>query len=116
MIEETHYKVLKILAQNSTISQRELASELGVSLGKTNYCLQALLQKGMIKASNFKNNKNKLAYAYLLTPMGIEQKSKLTLEFLQRKRQEYEVLKREIDQLTKEIENQPSEDVTMDKL
>lgn len=113
---ETHYKVLKILAQNSTISQRELACELGVSLGKTNYCLQALLQKGMIKASNFKNNKNKMAYAYLLTPMGIEQKSKMTIEFLQRKRQEYEALKHEIDQLAKEIEKLPSQDVTIGKL
>ena len=101
---ETHYKVLKILAENSTISQRELASELGVSLGKTNYCLQALLQKGMIKASNFKNNKNKMAYAYLLTPSGIEQKSKLTLEFLQRKRLEFEALKIELEELSREVD------------
>lgn len=101
---ETHYKVLKILAKNSTISQRELASELGVSLGKTNYCLQALLKKGMIKASNFKNNKNKMAYAYLLTPSGIEQKSKLTLEFLQRKRLEFEALKIELEELSKEVD------------
>lgn len=104
---ETHYKVLRILADNATISQRELADELGVSLGKTNYCLKALLQRGLIKASNFKNNKNKMAYAYLLTPSGIEQKSKLTLEFLQRKRAEYEALKQEIEQLAEEAQSDP---------
>jgi EPS-associated MarR family transcriptional regulator len=101
---ETHYKVLKILSQNSTISQRELASELGVSLGKANYCLQALLQTGMIKANNFKNNRNKIAYAYLLTPSGIEQKRKLTLEFLQRKRLEFEALRIELEELSIEVE------------
>ncbi|MFT5276199.1 MAG: EPS-associated MarR family transcriptional regulator [Saprospiraceae bacterium] len=101
---EMHYKVLKILSQNSTISQRELANELGVSLGKTNYCLQALLQKGMIKASNFKNNKNKIAYAYLLTPSGVEHKSTLALEFLQRKRLEFEALKIELEELSREVE------------
>ena len=104
---ETHYKVLRILADNATISQRELADELGVSLGKTNYCLKALLQRGLIKASNFKNNKNKMAYAYLLTPSGIEQKSKLTIEFLQRKRAEYEALKHEIEQLAEEAQSDP---------
>ena len=104
MSEETHYKVLSILEQNSTISQRELAQELGVSLGKTNYCLKALLQKGLIKANNFKNNKNKMAYFYILTPKGIEEKSDLTVKFLQRKRQEYEVLRQEIDALAKEAE------------
>jgi EPS-associated MarR family transcriptional regulator len=101
---EIHYKVLKILSKNSTISQRELANELGVSLGKTNYCLQDLLQKGMIKASNFKNNNNKIAYAYLLTPSGVEQKSKLALEFLQRKRLEFEALKIELEELSREVE------------
>jgi EPS-associated MarR family transcriptional regulator len=105
---ETHYKVLRILADNSTISQRALADQLGVSLGKTNYCLKALLQKGLIKASNFKNNKDKMAYAYLLTPSGIEQKSKLTIEFLQRKRLEYEALKQEIEQLAKEANSELS--------
>ncbi|MFT5609533.1 MAG: EPS-associated MarR family transcriptional regulator [Arenicella sp.] len=100
--KETHYKVLKILSQNSTISQRELANELGVSLRETNYCLQTLLQKGMIKASNFKNNKNKIAYAYLLTPCGVEQKSKMTLEFLQGKEREFEALKIELEELSRE--------------
>ena len=68
MLKSTHLKVLKIIEDNPDISQRELAKELGVSLGKTNYCLKALLQKGLIKAENFKNNKNKQAYFYLLTP------------------------------------------------
>ena len=106
MIEETHYKVLKILERNATISQRELADELDISLGKTNYCLKALVKKGLIKANNFKNNKNKIAYAYLLTPKGIEEKSSLTIEFLKRKRAEYELLKQEIESLNAEVNEQ----------
>lgn len=107
---ETHYKVLRILVENSTISQRELADQLGVSLGKTNYCLKALLQRGLIKARNFKNNKNKMAYAYLLTPSGLDQKSKLTLEFLQLKRVEYAVLKQEIELLAKKAQSDPADE------
>ena len=103
MTEDTHYKVLKILEQNPQITQRELASELGISLGKANYCLKALVSKGLVKARNFKNKKNKLAYSYLLTPKGIEQKTSLTLSFLDRKREEYEALEREIDILTREV-------------
>ena len=106
MIEETHYKVLKILERNATISQRELADELDISLGKTNYCLKALVKKGLIKANNFKNNKNKIAYAYLLTPKGIEEKCSLTVEFLKRKRAEYKLLKQEIESLSAEVSEQ----------
>lgn len=100
--EEAHFKVLRAIDANPSSSQRELAKQLGISLGKTNYCLQALLEKGWIKAKNFKNNKNKIAYRYLLTPKGIDQKAKLTLRFLDRKRAEYEALKHEIEQLRKE--------------
>ena len=102
MSEYTHYKVLKILEQNPQVSQRELASELGVSLGKVNYCLKALIEKGLVKANNFKNSSNKLAYVYVLTPSGIEAKAKISMEFLQRKMEEYEVLGVEIEQLKKE--------------
>ncbi|MEH6604191.1 MAG: MarR family EPS-associated transcriptional regulator [Pseudomonadales bacterium] len=103
MTEETHYKVLKLLEQNPQISQRELAVQLGVSLGKVNYCLKALMDKGWVKANNFKNNNNKSAYAYLLTPSGIEKKGSLTIQFLKRKITEYEQLKTEIEELKREV-------------
>ena len=99
---ETHYKVLRHLEANPEITQRELAQELGVSLGKANYCLKALIQKGWVKANNFKNNKNKAAYAYLLTPKGIEQKAQITVRYLKTKMNEYEALKQEIEQLKAE--------------
>lgn len=103
MSEDTHYKVLKIIEGNPEITQRELAGELGVSLGKANYCLKSLMEKGWVKANNFKNSNNKLAYAYLLTPRGIEQKTALTLHFLKRKMTEYEQLRQEIEEMQKEV-------------
>ena len=103
MIGDTHFRVLKIVEANPQITQRKLADELGVSLGKVNYCLKSLIEKGWIKASNFKNSKNKLAYAYLLTPRGIEGKAGMTIRFLKRKMAEYEALKEEIDQLRDDI-------------
>ena len=102
MPEDTHYKVLKILEHNPQVSQRELANELGVSLGKANYCLKALIEKGLVKANNFKNSANKLAYFYVLTPRGIEAKAKISVRFLQRKMEEYEALGEEIEQLKRE--------------
>jgi len=104
---ETHLKVLRCLEENPEITQRELAQELGVSLGKVNYCLKALIQKGWIKANNFKNSKNKSAYAYLLTPKGIERKAQITVRYLRWKLQEYEMLKKEIDQLKTEVGDHP---------
>ena len=103
MTEDAHYQVLKILEQNPQISQRELAREMGVSLGKVNYCLQALMKKGLVKASNFKNSSNKIAYFYVLTPRGIEAKAKISARFLQRKLGEYEALKTEIEELQLEL-------------
>jgi EPS-associated MarR family transcriptional regulator len=88
------------------MSQRDLARELGVSLGKVNYCLQALIKKGWIKASNFTNSHNKAAYMYLLTPRGIEQKASLTVRFLQAKMREYEALRAEIKQIRREAKLQ----------
>ena len=104
MEKESHLKVLRILETNPQISQRELSEALGVSLGKTNYCLKALLDKGLIKIQNFRNSNNKLAYSYLLTPHGIEQKAHMTLRYLQKKTQEYDLLRLEIVELKREIE------------
>lgn len=103
MSEDTHYNVLKLIEENPRITQRELALALGVSLGKVNYCLKAVLEKGWVKANNFKNSNNKMAYAYLLTPKGIEAKTALSLQFLKKKMKEYEQLKQEISQLQKTL-------------
>ena len=83
-MEESHYRLLRLLDSSPNLSQRELARELGVSLGKVNYCVNALIEKGWVKARNFRNSNNKLAYAYLLTPRGIEQKAAITVYFLRR--------------------------------
>ena len=103
MPEEIHYHVLKLIEKNPSITQRELASELGVSVGKANYCMKALIDKGWVKASNFKNSNKKLAYFYILTPSGIEQKAKITVNFLKRKMNDYEELKQEIEMLQNEV-------------
>jgi len=100
--EEIHYKILKALEENPELSQRELAGKMNLSLGKINFCVNALMEKGWIKARNFKNSKNKLAYLYNLTPNGIEGKAKLTKDFLQRKMYEYDLLTKEIAQLQME--------------
>ena len=99
---EIQYKVMRLLEANPEMSQRDVARELGVSLGKVNYCLQALIQKGWIKATNFKNSHNKAAYMYLLTSRGVEQKAMLTAQFLKRKIREYEELRVEIEQIRQE--------------
>jgi EPS-associated MarR family transcriptional regulator len=101
--EDTYFRVMSILQDNPDVTQRELAEKLGVSLSGLNYCLKALIDKGWVKIQNFSNNKNKLGYAYLLTPTGIVQKASLTSSFLQRKMQEYEVLKQEIKRLKQEV-------------
>ncbi len=103
MNDDIHFRVLKIIYSSPQITQRELADELGVSLGKANYCLKSLIEKGWLKVNNFKNSKNKMAYAYLLTPQGIDGKSKLTVQFLRRKIEEYDRLKREIEELKSEV-------------
>src|SRR5688572_33358497 len=80
--DEYRYKILKRLASDPDVSQRTLAAELGISVGKVNYCLRALMQKGLVKANNFRNNENKRAYLYFLTPKGMEEKSKVTFRLL----------------------------------
>jgi len=102
--EEMRFKVLRALEQQPDLSQRQLADMLGVSLGKANYLLHALLDKGLLKARNFRNSQNKLAYAYLVTPGGLAEKAALTRGYLERKSQEYEALRDEIDKLKLELE------------
>ena len=93
---EDQFKVLRKINKNPKITQREMAKDLGFSLGKLNYCLKALKIKGYIKIDNFKNNPNKINYLYILTPKGISEKTKLTINFMKRKLQEYEDLEKEI--------------------
>lgn len=97
--DNTSYSLLKTLENNPSLSQRDLAKRLGISLGKVNFCINALVEKGCLKVNNFRNSDNKLAYAYLLTPKGVEQKARMTVEFLQIKVQEYERLRAEIEEL-----------------
>ena len=97
--------MLRLLESNPQLSQRELAEALGVSVGKVNYCLNALIDKGLVKIQNFRNNKNKRVYAYLLTPKGIAEKADMTMQFLQRKMVEYELLRDEIERLRLEIDD-----------
>ena len=105
--EEMRFKVLRALEQQPDLSQRQLADMLGVSLGKANYLLHALLDKGLLKARNFRNSQNKLAYAYLITPGGLAEKAALTRGYLERKSQEYEALRDEIERLKAELASSP---------
>ena len=103
--EENRYKLLKLLDENPEMNQREIAFALGMSLGKVNFCLKALVEKGWVKVGNFSRSPNKKAYVYLLTLHGIEEKTKVTLGFLKRKQQEYEDLKKEIELLQNEAKS-----------
>ena len=102
--EAAHYRVLRLIGEQPEISQRELARSLGVSLGKTHYLMKALLEKGLVKADNFRRSDNKLAYAYLLTPKGITAKLELTRAFLRLKEGEYQSALEEIARLRKELQ------------
>ena len=112
MKEAIQYHIFKQVQDNPEITQRELAAKTGLSLGKTNYCLQALINKGLIKATNFKNSKRKSAYLYKLTPKGLEEKARVTCRFLKRKQQEYEELKAELEELRTECEEVPEKDMS----
>ncbi|MDA7552989.1 MarR family EPS-associated transcriptional regulator [Candidatus Pelagibacter sp.] len=96
-VNEDNFNVLRKIDQNPRTSQRELASYLGFSLGKLNYCLKQLKNKGLVKISNFNKNPNKISYIYILTPKGAATKTKLTLNFMKRKMREYDELKKEIE-------------------
>lgn len=112
LTDEYRYRILKLLEADPHASQRKIADELGISLGRVNFCLQALIEKGLVKANNFVNSANKRAYLYLLTPKGIEERAIVTARFLKRKMDEYELLKRELEELQREAEkaNGPAED------
>jgi EPS-associated MarR family transcriptional regulator len=103
--KQNKFQILKSLELDSCPTQRQLSNDLGVSLGKINYCLKSLIKKGFIKVNNFRNSNNKIQYSYLLTPKGIEEKSKLTLDFIRIKTQEYGTLKQEIESLKQEAKN-----------
>ena len=95
--DDKNLEILRSISNNPKTNQRELANKLGFSLGKLNYCLKSLRDKGLVKFSNFKRNKNKINYIYILTPKGITEKTKLTLNFMKRKSQEYEELKNDLN-------------------
>ena len=103
--QELEYKVLKSLEKNPNMTQRQLAKQLGVSLGKTHYLINSLIQVGWVKLANFKRSNNKMGYMYLLTPTGINEKTKITKTFLARKENEYQQLRREIEQLKSEVQS-----------
>ena len=108
--EDIYFRVMRILQDNPDLTQRELAEKLGVSVGRLNYCLNALIDKGWVKMQNFQNSKNKFKYVYLLTPQGIAEKVALTSRFLERKMQEYESLKAEIESLHQDVQSAGKKD------
>jgi len=107
--EDTSLRVMRILQANPDITQRELAQQLGISVGGLNYCLKALVEKGWVKIKNFAHSKNKFGYVYVLTPSGMAEKATLTGRFLQRKMNEYDALQQEIDTLKKEFAQDPAQ-------
>jgi EPS-associated MarR family transcriptional regulator len=109
--EDTHFRIMRILQGNPDLTQRELAEKLCMSVGGLNYCLNALIDKGLVKMQNFSSSKNKFKYVYLLTPMGVAEKVALTTRFLSRKMAEYEALKLEIEALKSEVDA-PRQDKT----
>jgi EPS-associated MarR family transcriptional regulator len=113
MQQDTYFRVMRLLEANPDLTQRQLADALGVSVSGLNYCLKALIQKGFVKVGNFSHSKNKFGYVYLLTPEGAFEKAKLAARFLQRKMQEYEAIKAEIDALTKDSTLRPFRDPSL---
>jgi EPS-associated MarR family transcriptional regulator len=101
--QEIRYRLLKILSQESTLTQRDMAKQMGISLGKVNYCLSELAKRGLIDVIRFKSAKNKIPYTYVLTPRGMKEKARLTINFLRRKVAEYEAIKRQIQELAQEV-------------
>ena len=101
--KQNKFQILKSLERYTHPTQRQLSNELGVSLGKVNYCLKSLIKKGFIKVGNFRNSNSKIQYSYLLTPKGIEEKAKLTLDFIRIKTQEYDTLKQEAKNMVRDL-------------
>ena len=100
---EIRYRLFKLLENDPNLTQRQMAEQMGISLGKFNYCLNELVKKGFVKINRFKSSENKAAYMYILTPHGIEEKSRVTIRFLKRKMQEFENIKKQIDEIKEEI-------------
>ena len=101
--EELKLRVMRVIEEKPTATQREIAQELNVSLGGVNYCLKALVDRGLVKLNNFAKSERKMGYAYILTPEGVSEKAKITVRFLKRKMAEYELLQQEIEQLKSEV-------------
>lgn len=104
--EDVHFRVLRLIEKSPEASQREIAEELGVSLGAVNYCVKALLDKGHVKLANFKASKNKLGYVYVLTPEGIAHRAGLAARFIERKLAEYDAIRAELEQLQADFETE----------
>lgn len=102
--EDVRFRVLHLLQENPEMSQRDIAATVGISVGGVHYCLNALIEKGLIKLGNFSASQDKRRYTYILTPKGLSEKAALTSRFLKRKMEEYEALKEEIDALQNEME------------
>ena len=113
--EEAHFQILRHVHENPEISQRELSARLGVSLGAVNYCLKALMDRGLVKIQNFNKSPNKIGYSYFLTPAGITEKTLLTARFLKRKKLEYDALKKEISELASELDGTPRESTEVEE-
>lgn len=114
--QEILYSLLKILSRDSNLTQREMAQNMGISLGKVNYCVSELVKKGFIKINRFKHSKNKIQYIYILTPQGLEEKAALTLSFLKRKVLEYEEIKRQIKEIVQEVEEEKLMDISANNI
>ena len=106
--QEIRYRLFKLLDDDPNLTQRQMAEKMGISLGKFNYCLKKLVQKGFVKINRFTSSDNKAAYMYILTPHGVEQKAKVTVNFLKRKMHEYEKIKQEIEELKGEVQAKTS--------
>ncbi len=102
--QEIQYRLLKLLAEEPSMRQKDMARRMGVSVGVVNYCIRELAVKGLIKINRFRNSRNKTPYSYILTPSGIEEKGRIALKFLKRKAEEYEEIKRQIAALTRDVE------------
>lgn len=111
--EDTTFRIMRILQESPDVSQRDLAERLGMSLGGLNYCLNALMDKGLVKLENFQNSQHKFKYVYVLTPAGIAQKMAMTGRFLKRKMDEYEALRAEIETLRLEVDQQTPQDLNL---
>lgn len=116
IVTDDLFMLLRAVDENPQMTQRDMSFSIGLSLGKINYLIRMLIEKGFIKAENFKNSKHKIAYLYFLTPSGLEEKAKITYHFLKRKMAEYEKLEKEIQQLKREVDLLENPDANREKI